>query len=76
MTIESIENIHDLGKLLRIWRKKMGVTQEQAAQLCNVGPRFIGELEKGKPTAEIGKVLQVLRAYGFRLTLNSRKHQK
>ncbi len=76
MTIESIENIHDLGKLLRIWRKKMGVTQEQAAQLCNVGPRFIGELEKGKPTDEIGKVLQVLRAYGFRLTLNSRKHQK
>ena len=61
-----------LGALLKNQRKQMGVTQRQAADLCNVGPRFIGELEKGKPTVELAKALQVLQGYGLRLTVGPR----
>ena len=76
MTIpNSIEiiDLKQLGNILKQRRKLLGVTQEQAAALCNVGPRFIGEMERGKQTAEIGKFLQVLRGYGFQLSLNTRE---
>ena len=36
------------------------MTQAELAALADVGPRFVGELERGKPTLEIGKVLRVL----------------
>ncbi len=62
-----------LGALLKALRKEMALTQEEAAGLCNVGPRFLIELEAGKPTSQIGKVLQVLNGYGLCLTV-SRKN--
>ena len=68
-----ITNVAQLGELLRSRRKEMGVTQEQAADLCDVGPRFIVELEKGKETAHLGKILQVMRGYGLQLSVTSRK---
>lgn len=67
------QDLKELGNLLRLRRKEMGVTQEQAAALCNVSPRFIGEVERGKATAEIGKVLQLIRGYGLRITICDRK---
>jgi HTH-type transcriptional regulator/antitoxin HipB len=33
------------------------------------GLRFVIELEKGKPTCEIGKVLTVVQTLGIRITL-------
>ena len=47
----------------------MGLTQLDAAGLCGVGERFLSELERGKQSAELGKVLQVLRRLGLRLAL-------
>ena len=67
-----IKNTKELGDLLRSRREEMGVTQEQAAHLCNVGPRFIGELENGKGTTQLGKVLQVIQGYGLILTASTR----
>jgi HTH-type transcriptional regulator / antitoxin HipB len=32
---------------------------------CGTGLRFIVDLEKGKPTCQIGKTLQVLQALGL-----------
>ena len=59
-----------LGKAIRRRRKSMGLTQLDAAGLCGVGERFLSELERGKPTAELGKVLQVLDRLGLRLELD------
>jgi hypothetical protein len=36
-----------------------------------VGPRFIIELEKGKPRCELGKALVVLQMLGITLNANS-----
>jgi transcriptional regulator with XRE-family HTH domain len=68
-----IADVKALGRLLAERRKELGVTQEQAAGLCNVGARFIGEIERGKMTAENGKVLQVIHGYGLQLVAQPRK---
>ena len=52
----------DIGRLIRAMRKESGITQKQAAGMSNVGVRFFSELENGKPTLEIAKVMKVLEA--------------
>jgi y4mF family transcriptional regulator len=47
----------------------IGVTQEQLALTAGTGLRFIVDLEKGKPTCQIGKVLAVLSTLGLEMTL-------
>ena len=47
------------------------MTQEDLALTSGTGVRFIVDLEKGKPTCEIGKVLDVLRTLGIRVDLTT-----
>lgn len=58
-----------IGELVRTTRKAMGVTQKDLALTSGTGLRFIIELEKGKPTCQIGKVLIVLQTLGIKLSL-------
>ena len=60
-----------LGELIRTTRKSLGVTQEQLAMTAGTGMRFIIDLEKGKPTCELGKVLGVLATLGIDMTLKA-----
>lgn len=64
-----IANVEQIGNLVRIERKKAGLKQAECAALCGVGTRFFSELENGKPTLEIGKVLRVLKLLGFEINL-------
>lgn len=54
-----------LGRAVRAKRKADGLTQAKAAALCGVGVRFISDLENGKSTVELGKVLSVLAGLGL-----------
>ncbi len=54
----------DIGDIVRATRKDTGLRQHELAGAAGVGLRFIVDLEAGKPTAQIGKVLQVLAALG------------
>lgn len=56
-----------LGKLIRTRRKQLKITQKNLALTCGTGLRFLVDLEKGKPTCQIGKTLQVLQALGLEL---------
>ncbi len=58
-----------IGGVVRETRKRLGVTQKELALTSGTGIRFIIELEKGKPTCQIGKVLIVLHTLGIRLEL-------
>lgn len=64
-----ITDSKSLGKVVREARRALGVTQDQLALTSGTNRRFIIELEQGKPTAQIGKVLQVLRTLGCSLDL-------
>jgi y4mF family transcriptional regulator len=60
---------HDIGRLIRETRKRLGVTQKALALTSGTGLRFVIDLEKGKETCEIGKALTVLQTLGIRITL-------
>jgi HTH-type transcriptional regulator/antitoxin HipB len=62
-----IETAGQLGDVIRTRRKALGVTQIELAGLSGVGVRFIAELERGKPTLELGKVLRVLERLGVEI---------
>lgn len=54
----------DIGILIKSTRKASGLRQDELAGAAGVGLRFIVDIEAGKPTAQIGKMLQVLAALG------------
>lgn len=54
----------EIGDIVRTTRKATGLRQDELAGASGVGLRFIVDLEAGKPTAQIGKALQVLAALG------------
>jgi len=57
----------ELGELIKRVRKSQGMTQSELAGACGTGVRFIVDLENGKPTSEIEKVLLVATMLGIRL---------
>lgn len=62
----------ELGELLRKKRKTQNLTQGQVAEYCGVSVKFISEVERGKETAEIGKVLYLLKMLGIDLVVDTR----
>lgn len=51
--------------VVRDARLTQGLTQQDLAQVAGVSRQWIVALEKGAPRAEIGRVLEVLRALGL-----------
>jgi HTH-type transcriptional regulator/antitoxin HipB len=68
-----IHSTADIGQFIRATRKKLGVTQSDLALTAGTGIRFIIELEKGKSTCQIGKILQVLQVLGIECHLSHPK---
>lgn len=58
-----------LGEFIKKARKQLKVTQQDLALTSGTGLRFISDLERGKPTCQIGKVLTVLNTLGIDLNL-------
>lgn len=57
-----------LGRLVRMKRLALKLTQQQLAERAGVGRRFICELEAGKPTIELGKALAACQALDLSLS--------
>lgn len=66
----NITNVTQFGQVLRRVRKSQGLTQQQLALTANTAPRFISDLENGKPTCQIDKALQVARCLGIQIELS------
>jgi y4mF family transcriptional regulator len=62
-----IRSTEQLGSAVRARRKQLKVTQKELAMTCGTGLRFIVDLEKGKPTCQTGKTIQVLLALGLEI---------
>ena len=65
----SIFSVLELGRIIRAIRRESGLTQRDAAALCNVSLPFLNGLERGKATAQIGKVLSVCQRFGIDVRL-------
>lgn len=64
-----IDDSQKLGVFIRTLRKRMNINQKDLALASGTGLRFIGELEKGKPTCQLGKTLLVLKTLGIKIEL-------
>ena len=62
----------EIGLLIRKKRIELGMTQYRLANVSGVGTRFISELENGKPTAQLGKVLDMLHVLGLDMSISDR----
>ncbi len=65
-------DVKEIGRIVRQKRKSIEFTQVEVAGMCNVGVRFLSELENGKSTLQIGKVLHVLACLGLEITISDR----
>jgi HTH-type transcriptional regulator / antitoxin HipB len=54
-----------LGKAIRDTRKSQHMTQKVLADLTGTSVKFISDVERGKNTARIDKVFDLLRALGL-----------
>lgn len=71
-TIDKVRSVKELGRLVRTHRKQRQLTLETVAGLSNLSIRFLSEFERGKETAEIGKVLQALNLLGLEVIVQPR----
>ncbi len=62
-----IKNVKDIASIVKKARTEQGLTQVKLAQLCNVGTRFLIDLEKGKPTCQLDKTLKIIVGLGIKL---------
>ena len=67
----TIQNTAQLGAAVRAARKQLKATQKELAMTSGTGLRFLIDLERGKSTCQIGKILQVLQALGLRIGLTA-----
>ena len=68
----TIRSVEDLGILVQRVRKEQGLTQIDISGLAHTGNRYIVDLEKGKPTIQMQKALDVLALLGLELIVRKR----
>jgi len=59
----------EIGEIVKDTRKQFGITQKELALTAGTGTRFIIDLEKGKKTCQLGKILRVLKTLGIKLQI-------
>ncbi len=67
-----LQTATEIGALIRRTRKEQHVSQTVLAGLASVGTRFISDLENGKGTIQVQKLLDVLNALGLGLYIFNR----
>lgn len=67
-----ISNMKELGRAIRDRRRELGYTQAFLADYAGVSASFLSELENGKETIQIGKMLEVTSLLGMDICLRRR----
>jgi len=63
-------SVTELGLAVERVRKQQHATQVQLAQMANVGVRFVRDLEDGKATVQMDKVMRVLDVLGVAMAFD------
>jgi len=71
-SLKKINNPKELGQHLFEERKRLRLTQKEISEFSDVGRKFIIEIEKGKATAQLGKVFELLNSLGLELHIIKR----
>lgn len=68
-----IGHTFDIALAVRGRRRQLKLRQSEVAQAAGVGREWLVDLEHGKPTAEVGKVLRTFEALGIELDVLMRR---
>ena len=66
----------DISAAIKNRRKNLKLTQAECATFCGVGLRFFSELENGKQSLHLGKVMQVLQMLGLKMQIIGNEESK
>lgn len=64
-----VTTVRVLGELVRARRKEQYMTQEDVSGLAGFGNRFIIDLERGKETVQMQKVIDLIHLLGLELVV-------
>jgi HTH-type transcriptional regulator / antitoxin HipB len=67
-----IRSSAELGAVIREQRKRLALKQLDLAGLGNTGNRFIVDLENGKPTVQLQKVLDLMDLLGLEVVVRTK----
>ena len=58
-----------VGPAIRQYRADAGLTQAQLAEMAGLNRSYLSELEQGKETEQMRRILRILKLLGVRATL-------
>lgn len=67
-----VYNAENFGRAIKKRRKSLGYTQETVSDFTGVSKSFLSDLERGKPTVELEKVIRVALTLGMDIDLVNR----
>ncbi len=63
--------LENIGQIVKEKRKSLGLTQKYLAAYANTGVRFISDLENGKTTIYLNKLLLILNALDIKVNIKT-----
>lgn len=58
-----------IGPAIRRYRKEAGLSQDQLAEMAGLNRTYLSDLEQGKETEQVRRILRVLKLLGVRAVL-------
>ncbi|HEY7935115.1 MAG TPA: helix-turn-helix transcriptional regulator [Solirubrobacteraceae bacterium] len=58
-----------VGPAIRHYREEAGLTQEELASMAGLNRSYLSELEQGRETEQVRRILRLLKMLGVRATL-------
>ena len=68
-----INNTKTLGETIRARRKELHYTQAYLEEFTGLSVTFISDVERGKTTAEIEKIIRLINVLGLNLLVEKRE---
>lgn len=65
-----LTSVQDAGVAIRTLRKRAGIRIDDFALIAGVSKQFMTDLENGKPTVQMGKVLELLKRMAIGVSLD------
>ena len=67
-----VHDMQGLGEAIRKRRRELGYTQAFLADYAGISASFLSELENGKETIQLGKMMEVLSLLGMDICMSRR----
>ena len=65
--------IKEIGRIIQMRRKELGITQQELADICEVGINTLVAIERGQGNPSVRTLNRIASAIGYELTLTRRR---